>query len=52
MKVHQAEIIISAVAPKQYPETQLPEIALAGRSNRSEERRVGKECRSRWSPYH
>ena len=24
----------------------------AGRSSRSEERRVGKECRSRWSPYH
>ena len=23
-----------------------------GRSCRSEERRVGKECRSRWSPYH
>src|SRR2546430_16461663 len=22
------------------------------RHNRSEERRVGKECRSRWSPYH
>ena len=22
------------------------------RLNRSEERRVGKECRSRWSPYH
>src|SRR5579875_4058739 len=22
------------------------------RVNRSEERRVGKECRSRWSPYH
>ena len=22
------------------------------RYNRSEERRVGKECRSRWSPYH
>src|SRR5207245_5425196 len=21
-------------------------------NNRSEERRVGKECRSRWSPYH
>src|SRR5256885_5602925 len=21
-------------------------------ANRSEERRVGKECRSRWSPYH
>src|ERR1039457_5647738 len=23
-----------------------------GRGKRSEERRVGKECRSRWSPYH
>src|SRR5690554_8129588 len=23
-----------------------------GRNFRSEERRVGKECRSRWSPYH
>ena len=22
------------------------------KENRSEERRVGKECRSRWSPYH
>ena len=25
---------------------------LMGRGVRSEERRVGKECRSRWSPYH
>ena len=25
---------------------------LAGGHRRSEERRVGKECRSRWSPYH
>lgn len=33
MKVHQAEIVISAVAPAQYPDTNLPEIALAGRSN-------------------
>ena len=24
----------------------------ANRPDRSEERRVGKECRSRWSPYH
>src|SRR3989449_9490640 len=24
----------------------------AGIAKRSEERRVGKECRSRWSPYH
>ena len=27
-------------------------LAAAGRLLRSEERRVGKECRSRWSPYH
>src|SRR2546430_8368075 len=25
---------------------------MASPSERSEERRVGKECRSRWSPYH
>ena len=25
---------------------------LEGGMTRSEERRVGKECRSRWSPYH
>src|SRR2546422_5174861 len=32
----------------------LDEILAAGRPrlDRSEERRVGKECRSRWSPYH
>jgi len=27
-------------------------IGVAGQNVRSEERRVGKECRSRWSPYH
>ena len=26
--------------------------AIESNINRSEERRVGKECRSRWSPYH
>ena len=25
---------------------------LVNNDRRSEERRVGKECRSRWSPYH
>src|ERR1035437_7147317 len=29
-----------------------PELLLQPRVQRSEERRVGKECRSRWSPYH
>lgn len=33
MKINQAEIVISAVSEKQYPEEGLPEIALAGRSN-------------------
>ena len=28
------------------------DIKAAMREVRSEERRVGKECRSRWSPYH
>ena len=32
---------------EQLMEEEPPEYAL-----RSEERRVGKECRSRWSPYH
>src|SRR5260370_22485945 len=29
-----------------------PTAAGGGSTRRSEERRVGKECRSRWSPYH
>ena len=33
MKIKAAEFIISAVSPKQYPAGDLPEIALAGRSN-------------------
>src|SRR5215203_6190718 len=32
------------------PEVRL--LTLTGTGGRSEERRVGKECRSRWSPYH
>src|SRR6266508_5422129 len=39
------------------PDLSLAPVAVAfaealGHSVRSEERRVGKECRSRWSPYH
>ncbi|QPC47084.1 ribosome biogenesis GTP-binding protein YihA/YsxC [Mangrovibacillus cuniculi] len=33
MKVNQVELVISAVRPEQYPDEQLPEFALAGRSN-------------------
>ena len=32
--------------------TRLSEIYSSTEDMRSEERRVGKECRSRWSPYH
>src|SRR2546430_5359510 len=30
----------------------VPRICFVNKMDRSEERRVGKECRSRWSPYH
>jgi GTP-binding protein len=33
MKVISSDIVISAVKPEQYPETDIPEFALAGRSN-------------------
>jgi len=32
--------------------TTVDRIVILSDANRSEERRVGKECRSRWSPYH
>ena len=37
---------IGELEPSSLPESDL------GDAERSEERRVGKECRSRWSPYH
>ena len=40
-------IILSLVPPKRSHSK-----AAQGGMQRSEERRVGKECRSRWSPYH
>src|SRR3712207_7821825 len=36
----------------QHPTFGLGTFEEIGSRNRSEERRVGKECRSRWSPYH
>ena len=32
--------------------TNLADVWIYTKTTRSEERRVGKECRSRWSPYH
>ena len=37
------------IKSEEYAEIDVPE---KERAHRSEERRVGKECRSRWSPYH
>ena len=34
------------------PDKPFPDVGDKGMFMRSEERRVGKECRSRWSPYH
>ena len=38
--------LVSGVADHEAP------VLIAGQPGRSEERRVGKECRSRWSQYH
>ena len=37
---------------RQRPESLIDLVERSGLTGRSEERRVGKECRSRWSPYH
>src|SRR3989454_11425575 len=42
----------SAMTVNRFCSSGLQAIALAAERIRSEERRVGKECRSRWSPYH
>jgi len=44
------EILVEVVL--EYVVGQWGRTLLAHESGRSEERRVGKECRSRWSPYH
>jgi len=35
-----------------FPKEELDKVKILCNTERSEERRVGKECRSRWSPYH
>ena len=37
---------------KKYRSTEVAFTKAKNKDKRSEERRVGKECRSRWSPYH
>ena len=40
------------VSKENYSPPDILKIDVEGNEGRSEERRVGKECRSRWSPYH
>ena len=44
---------VEVVGNTRYTEEEIREMVMDGfLDRRSEERRVGKECRSRWSPYH
>ena len=42
----------NGLTPSVFTFQENPLQVLTGNTVRSEERRVGKECRSRWSPYH
>ena len=46
-KLNKIDKPLTRLMKKKREKTQINRI-----KNRSEERRVGKECRSRWSPYH
>src|SRR3989449_9137801 len=48
---HEARGIMLDVARRTAEGIYMP-LTVGGGIRRSEERRVGKECRSRWSPYH
>ena len=41
-----------ALIEQDIKEKNINTMVICGCTTRSEERRVGKECRSRWSPYH
>ena len=44
--------IIAEISPETAPWLEYDALTFLDPGIRSEERRVGKECRSRWSPYH
>ena len=47
-----AAAVLSFTMPQKFGEFLLESVGNGTIATRSEERRVGKECRSRWSPYH
>ena len=51
-KIDPNAFLASRLYPDMLPFTSQVQIASDNVKGRSEERRVGKECRSRWSPYH
>ena len=50
-RLHAASASIDRDTGREWVEHELSKPEYAA-NDRSEERRVGKECRSRWSPYH
>ena len=48
----QAAVLRGSVTDKVTNEPLIGAVIQISGTTRSEERRVGKECRSRWSPYH
>ena len=53
IKANQIKLDSSCKQSKEWRANQAPHYSFVyRRGKRSEERRVGKECRSRWSPYH
>ena len=52
IKKTNAPIVVGLDPMLSYVPEHIQKAAFAQFGERSEERRVGKECRSRWSPYH
>ena len=52
LRVEKGDVIVILGPSGSGKTTLLRSLAFLEKADRSEERRVGKECRSRWSPYH
>ena len=50
--IHDGAGVIALEAPDRAQDAALVPITMVAEIPQTEERRVGKECRSRWSPYH